>query len=406
MAGPLAGVKVLDFTFYLPGPFCVFILTDLGADTIKVERVTAKASGGPPDKSEEIKKAYDPRDRNKRSIALDLKSKEGKEIYMKLAAKSDVVVVEGRPGMPERLGLGYQDLSKINPRLIYCHISGFGYGGPMEQVPGFDPNYVALGAVQGQIGYGPQGIHVPTTESIAIGDMCGGSLHGAVAIISALYAREKTGKGQFIDTACADGVAYIQGMRHAPLWYSQHKKIRRGSRLPMVFECKDGKFILFAVAGEYWDKLCRAVGLEKFIPYVEDIQAFGLEDYRPDPVETRRKQREAVSALTSIFLGKTRAEWMPILIKADTCVTPVNEIDELFEDPQIIARKMVVELDHPTLGKIKQVGIPFKMSDTQPEIRSMAPLTGQNTAEILAELGYSKADIKKMKDNGFVKTSG
>ncbi len=109
MAGPLAGVKVLDFTFYLPGPFCVFILTDLGADTIKVERVTAKASGGPPDKSEEIKKAYDPRDRNKRSIALDLKSKEGKEIYLKLAAKSDVVVVEGRPGMPERLGLGYQD---------------------------------------------------------------------------------------------------------------------------------------------------------------------------------------------------------------------------------------------------------------------------------------------------------
>jgi len=139
MAGPLAGVKVLDFTFYLPGPFCVFILTDLGADTIKVERVTAKASGGPPDKSEEIKKAYDPRDRNKRSIALDLKSKEGKEIYMKLAAKSDVVVVEGRPGMPERLGLGYQDLSKINPRLIYCHISGFGYGGPWNRFPASTP---------------------------------------------------------------------------------------------------------------------------------------------------------------------------------------------------------------------------------------------------------------------------
>jgi crotonobetainyl-CoA:carnitine CoA-transferase CaiB-like acyl-CoA transferase len=126
----------------------------------------------------------------------------------------------------------------------------------------------------------------------------------------------------------------------------------------------------------------------------------------PDPVETRRKQREAVAALTGIFLGKTRAEWMPILMKADACVTPVNEIDELFDDPQIIARKMVVELDHPTLGKIKQVGIPFKMSGTQPEIRSMAPLTGQNTAEILAELGYSKTDIKKMKDAGFVKTSG
>ena len=186
MAGPLAGVKVLDFTFYLPGPFCVFILTDLGADTIKVERVTPKASGGPPDKSETIRKAYDPRDRNKRSIALDLKSKEGKEIYLKLAAKSDVVVAEGRPGMPERLGIGYEDIKKLNPKIIYCHISGFGYGGPMEQVPGFDPNYVALGAVQGQIGYGTDGIHVPTTESIAIGDMCGGSLHGAVAIVSAL----------------------------------------------------------------------------------------------------------------------------------------------------------------------------------------------------------------------------
>ena len=265
----------------------------------------------------------------------------------------------------------------------------------MEQVPGFDPNYVALGGVQGQIGYGTDGIHVPTTESIAIGDMCGGSLHGAVAIISALYAREKTGKGQFIDTACADGVAYIQGMRHAPLWYSQNKKIRRGSRLPMVFECKDGKFINFAIAGEYWEKLCRAVGLEKYIPYVQYIQAFGLEDYLPDPVEARRKEREAVAALTSIFLGKTSAEWLPILMKADTCVTPVNEIDELFDDPQIIARKMVVELDHPTLGKVKQVGIPFKMSETQPEIRSMAPLTGQNTEEILLELGYTKADYQE-----------
>jgi crotonobetainyl-CoA:carnitine CoA-transferase CaiB-like acyl-CoA transferase len=173
----------------------------------------------------------------------------------------------------------------------------------------------------------------------------------------------------------------------------------------MVFECKDGKFIMFAVAGEYWDKLCRAVGLEKYISYVQDIQAFGLEDYLPDPVESRRKQREAVAALTGIFLGKTRAEWMPILMKADTCVTPVNEIDELFEDPQIIARKMVLDIDHPTLGKVKQVGIPFKMSDTQPEFRHLGPLTGQNTEEILQELGYSKADIKKMKDAGQVKST-
>jgi crotonobetainyl-CoA:carnitine CoA-transferase CaiB-like acyl-CoA transferase len=168
----------------------------------------------------------------------------------------------------------------------------------------------------------------------------------------------------------------------------------------MVFECKDGKHIIFAVAGEYWEKLCRAVGLEKFISYVQDIQAFGLEDYMPDPVETRRKQREAVTALTSIFLGKTRAEWMPILMKADTCVTPVNEIDELFDDPQIIARKMVLDIDHPTLGKVKQVGIPFKMSETQPEFRHLGPLTGENTEDILLELGYTKANIKKMKDAG------
>jgi crotonobetainyl-CoA:carnitine CoA-transferase CaiB-like acyl-CoA transferase len=226
-----------------------------------------------------------------------------------------------------------------------------------------------------------------------------------VAIIAALYSRDKTGKGQFIDTACADGVAYIQGMRHAPLWYSQKKKIRRGSRLPMIFECKDGKFINFSVMGPYWEKLCRAVGLEKYIPDASIIQLIGLEDYLPDPVASRRKEREIVAALSNIFLGKTRAEWLPILIKADTCVSPVNEINELFEDPQIIARKMVVELDHPTLGKIKQVGIPFKMSETQPEIRSMAPLTGQNTEEILLELGYTKADIKKMKDAGQINTS-
>ena len=138
---------------------------------------------------------------------------------------------------------------------------------------------------------------------------------------------------------------------------------------------------------------------------VKFVQAAGLEDYLPDPVEARRKEREVVAALSSIFLGKTRAEWLPILMKADTCVTPVNEIDELFEDPQIIARKMVVELDHPTLGKVKQVGIPFKMSETQPEVRSMPPLTGQHTEEILLELGYTKADIKKMKDAGQVKTS-
>jgi crotonobetainyl-CoA:carnitine CoA-transferase CaiB-like acyl-CoA transferase len=403
MAGPLAGVKVLDFTTYLPGPFCVFILADLGADTIKVERTSPKEGSRPHGEAETLTKAWDPKDRNKRSISLDLKSKEGKEIFLKLAAQSDVLVVEGRPHMPDRLGLAYEDIKKINPKIIYCHISGFGFGGPYEQVAGFDPNYVAVGGVQGQIGYGTDGIHVPTTETMAIGDMCGGSLHGAIGIISALYSREKTGKGQFIDTACADGVAYIQGMRHAPLWYTQKKKIRRGSRLPMIFECKDGKFINFSIAGPYWEKLCRAIGMEKYIPDGPIVQSGGMEDYLPDPVAARRKEREIVGALTGVFLAKTRAEWLPLLMKADACVSPVNEIDELFDDPNIIARKMVVELDHPKVGKVKQVGIPFKMSETQPEFRSFAPLTGENTEEILHELGYTKAAIKKMMDAGLVK---
>jgi len=193
MAGPLAGVKVLDFTFYLPGPFCVFILTDLGADTIKVERVTPKASGGPPDKSETIRKAYDPRDRNKRSIALDLKSKEGKEIYLKLAAKSDVVVAEGRPVCRNGFGIGYEDIKKLNPKIIYCHISGFGYGGPMEQVPGFDPELCGF-----RRGAGPDRLTVPTASMSPPPNpshrryVPSGSSHGAVAIVVWLfYARER-----------------------------------------------------------------------------------------------------------------------------------------------------------------------------------------------------------------------
>jgi crotonobetainyl-CoA:carnitine CoA-transferase CaiB-like acyl-CoA transferase len=145
------------------------------------------------------------------------------------------------------------------------------------------------------------------------------------------------------------------------------------------------------------------VGLERYIPDASIIQLIGLEDYLPDPVAARRKEREIVASLTGIFLGKTRAEWLPILMKADTCVSPVNEIDEVFNDPQMIYRKMVLELNHPTLGKVKQVGIPFKMSETQPEVRSLAPLTGQHTEEILLELGYTKANIKKMKDAGLVK---
>lgn len=401
MRGPLEGVKVLDFSTYLPGPFCTAILTDLGATTIKVERVIPRGacvSWGP----DEVRRAYNSRERGKRSIALDLKSQAGKEIYLKLAAKSDVVVAEGRPKMPERLGLGYEDIERINPTVIYCHISGYGYGGPYEQVPGFDNNYVAVGGVLGHIGYGPGGIHVPTWESIAIGDMCGGGLQGAVAIIGALYAREKTGKGQFIDTACAAGTAYIQGMNNGPDWFSRRRKTRRGSILPMVFQCKDGKYINFAINGPYWEKLCRVVGLEQYISDRDIVNARYLDDDFPDTVAARRKQSEIVGMMTGIFLGKTRDEWLPILMKADTCVSPVNEIDEVFTDPQMLSRGMLLELDHPVLGKMKQVGIPFKMSETQPEVRSLAPLPGQHTEEILCELGYSRGCIERMTEAGII----
>ncbi|MFH1484872.1 MAG: CaiB/BaiF CoA-transferase family protein [Chloroflexota bacterium] len=385
----LEGVKVLDLSRMI-GPFCTMFLSDMGADVIKVEEPTVKWRSDEPGREGETR-AYRSVDRNKKSIALNLKDPEAQKVFLKLAETADVVVEDFRPGVTKRLGIDYEKLCKVNPRIIYCAISGYGQDGPYRLLAGHNTNYIAMAGVLG-ISCCPDG-H-PTPPGVPIGDYGGGSMQGVIGILMAIIAREKTGRGQFVDVSMLDGVIAWLGARHGPQYFATGKQPAPG-RLALIFETKDNKQICLSNAEPwFWERLCRLLGREELIPYYLYV--------RPYPEEGGEKQKEVLSALREVFLAKTRDEWFEVLSEADALVSPVYTFDEVFSDPQVLHRKMLLEFDNPPLGKVKQVGISLKLSDTPGEVKSLAPLRGQHTEEILLSLGYSKDDIGRLRESGAI----
>ncbi|MBX5445746.1 MAG: CoA transferase [Sphaerobacter sp.] len=395
MSGPFAGVRVLDLSRILSGPYCTMVLADYGAEVIKVERPGAgddTRHWGPPFIGGESG-YFLSINRNKKSITVDMSTPEGREIIYRLARTADVAIENFRPGTADRLGIGYERLRQENPSIIYCSISGFGQTGPYRDRPGYDALAQAMSGMMAITGE-PDG--PPMKHGMSIADI-GAGMWAVFAIAAALYHRERTGEGQAIDVSLLD--AQLSWLTYAAGNYFASGKNpgRYGSAHPNIvpyqpFATADG-YIMLAVGNDrLWQQFCQAAGR----PELADQPGFRTN------AERVTNRADVVATVGEIMAQRTTAEWMELLERAGIPAGPINTVEQILDDPHVLAREMVVTLQHPTAGEIKTVGIPAKLSDTPGTVRSAPPLLGQHTDEILAELGYDAAAIADLRERGIV----
>ena len=375
MTLPLEDIKILDVGTLTPGKYCTFILGDLGAEVTRVERPI-------PTDTPERDRLFDEDlilNRNKKSITLNLRSEDARQVFYQLSEKADVILESYRPGVTKRLGIDYETIEKTNPRIIYCSLSGYGQDGPYNQLPSFDIVFVAIGGLLALVG-GPN--EPPIVPSLYLSDTAAGLLT-TIGILTALVARERTGKGQYLDISMLDSAFSWLALAYGSQYPGQESPVLMGSSPGYnVYQTKDGKYLALGIGRQQsWESLCKALGKEDFI----DHQA-----------PKGEKREEIVSSLKQIFETKTREEWVSRLRALDIEIGPVNTPFEAFSDPQILHRQMVAEVNHPIKGKMKQVGIPMKFSETPADVRGAAPAIGQDTQEILQELGYTQARIEEL----------
>jgi crotonobetainyl-CoA:carnitine CoA-transferase CaiB-like acyl-CoA transferase len=378
----LEGIRILDLSRLLPGPFCTMVLADMGAEVIKIQSPTDPMGMLP---NQEKQQAYDFISRNKMSLTLNLKSSEAREIFLKLAGTSDVIMEAFRPGVTKRLGVDYETVSVLNPRIVYCSLTGFGQYGPYRDLPGHDPNYISIGGAAGITGDHEGN---PVIIRAALGDI-GSALHAVIGILCALMARSNTGEGQYVDVSMTDSV--LPFLSVSLLRYFMEGFIpKRGwpSTTINTWRTKDGKYLSTGlIEPHFWERFCRALGREDLIPHQ---RAKG------------DKLHEVYAAIEEAFLTRTRDEWFQIMKDADTCVSPVLELDEVVDDPQLLSRDMFPEYDHPTEGKVRQLGMPIKLSETPATFRSFAPKTGEHTNDILRGLGFTDQQIEELRNSGAI----
>jgi len=397
----LEGIKVLDFCRNAPGMFATTVLADLGADVLMIERPMDETraayeklvAGIDGEDDERRHAAFNALQRNKRSLALNLKRFEAQKIFQKLAETADVVVEGFRPGVMGRLGAGYEKVRSINPRAVYCSVSGYGQDGPYSQMAGHDINYISFAGALGLIG--PQDGR-PAIPLNLIADYAGGGLCGAVGILAALMAREKTGKGQYVDIAMSEGVLYMLSGLVSDLLSRGILAERGGNRLNggapyyNVYRTKDDKyFSIAAIEPWFWENLCRSVGLEDLLPYQD---------------ATGHKKAEVEQALTDTFSAKTRDEWFETLKDANISVGKVYSLEEALDDPHAQQRGMVLEIESSAIpeGKVRQVATSIHLSESPGQVRHLGSVTGQHTANVLEELGFDAAAVADLKQRQVV----
>lgn len=378
--GALFGLLVLDLSRLLPGPYCTMILADHGARVIAIEDRRFR--------DEEIFPATV--NRNKEHMTLNLKTAEGREIFYRLAAAADVVVEGFRPGVVQRLGVDYETVKKINPRIVYCAVTGYGQTGPLRDRAGHDVNYLAHAGVLDLIG---EADRPPAIPGVQIADMAGGGLNAAVGILLALLARGKSGRGQYIDISMTDGAASLLSLQ---LHFRQvdGRSPRRGdSRFSHRYACyntyetRDGRYIAIgAVENRFWQKLCVHFGVPEYAALQYD--------------EGRRK--EILAFVRSAIRKKNLAQWEEDLADIDACWAPVRTLDDVLQAPLFRERDMVMEIEGEEGGTTTLLGTPIKLSDTPGGIRTAPPVFGGNTRAILSEFGYSTEEIRELEEKGVV----
>jgi len=392
---PLEGLRVIDFTQAMAAPYCTMNLADLGADVIKLE---PPGEGEPTRHLGAVHKrghsaTFMTMNRGKRDLAVDLKQPEGVALVKRLVKTADVFVQNYRPGVAERLGLGYAALSEVNPRLIYCAVSGFGGTGPYAPRGGYD--LIAQG-MSGVISVTGDEDGAPAKSGVPLSDLAAG-LFSAYGILCALEYRERTGLGQLVDTSLLEAAMALTVWESTEYWVTGEAPKALGSahRLSAPYQAlkaANGYFTVGANNDRLFDGFCRAIG-----------RADLREDARFATGAGRRKHRKAlILEIEKTTVTEPRAFWLERLDKEGVPAGPINNYAEALADPQTLARKMVVNLIHPGAGPIKALGVPVKLSDTPGAVDKAAPILGQDTADILVELGYTEAERCDLEARGIV----
>jgi formyl-CoA transferase/CoA:oxalate CoA-transferase len=403
LTAPLDGIAVLDFSSVLSGPFCTMLLADLGADVLKIERpgegddtrrLLRYAGRGPDDED-----YFYAVNRNKRSVEIDLKCPEGLELARKLAQGADVLVENFRPGVADRLGLGWAELHRLNPALVYCSISGFGQSGPAAQRPGFDSVVQAFSGLMSTTGTPESG---PTRIGTNIGDLSV-SVYAAFGIVTALFAREKDGRGRWIDVSLFETMLALM-QSHLPAYFATGQDPARcgnsnPNRVPSnTYRAADGRYLQVAANDRQWPMLCDVLGA----PALASDPRFAAH-------AGRLQHRAAVDdELGRLFAGRGRAAWLEALEAAGIPAAPVNTLGEALADAQVAARDLLWSIEHPTSGTLRVLGTPLKLDDGEPyrPPRRRPPLLGEHTDEVLAErLGLGQSEIARLRERGAIGSS-
>jgi len=387
MQQALEGIRVLDLSRMLPGPYCSMMLGDLGAEVIKIEepKIGDPTRHSPP-MIEGQSAPFAQVNRNKKSIAIDLKQAAGRDIFLKLASTADCVLEQFRPGVVDRLGINYDAVAAVNPRIVYCSLTGFGQDGPHRERSGHDLNYLALSGV---LGLTTDERGKPVIPGVQVADLAGGMIAG-FAILAALLARERTGRGQYVDVSMFDVMLSMLPIPAANQF--------AGNALPVggkyvlsgaypfynVYETRDGKFMtLGALEPKFWANFCRKVGRE---------------DLTPRQFDSGEKRADLFEAVRAVFKTRAQAEWIELMLDADCCCEPVLSMAEAFDHAQTRARGMV----RASQGLTEQLGFSYKLSDTPPGEESSAPKLGEHTDGLLAALGISDDERDRLRQAGVI----
>lgn len=390
--GPLQGIRILDLTRLYPGPLGTMMMADMGADVIKIEDTNAPDyMRYYPPYLENESAGFLAVNRSKRSLAVNLRSEKGVEIFLKLLKTADVVIEQFRPGILEGLGIGYETAREVKPDIIYVSITGYGQNGPYADEAAHDINFIGYAGILASTGTPSSGPIIPAPQ---LGDVAGGAYMSIIACLSALWSREKTGRGQRVDVSMLDGVLPLMTLQMA---HYQATKLNMGpGELPLsggmacygAYRCADGKYIaLGLLEAKFWklfcDLACRPDWIDKHMVMGDESENL----------------RQEIAAL---FATRTREQWIAAAKDLDVCLTPVLDISELENDPHLQARQMIYEQTHPSCGKIKAVGVPLKFSETKARPAWPAPALGQDTKSILEEIGYAADEMEILHKAGVI----
>jgi crotonobetainyl-CoA:carnitine CoA-transferase CaiB-like acyl-CoA transferase len=393
MSGALAGVRVLDVTQVMAGPYCAMLLADLGANVVKIEPPSGDSTRQMPGAVGSDSPSFNAVNRGKRSVVLNLKAREGRAIFLRLAAASDILIENYRPGVMAALGLDYATVSALNARIIYASISGYGQTGPHAHKGGFD--LVAQGvsgimSITGEPGGAPVKAGVPLTD-------LGAGLFALVGILAALHAREQTGLGQHVDTSLVDAGVALSVWEATEFFSGRGVPAALGSAHRMnapyqAIRCADGYITIGAANERLFRRLCDVLGHPEWAAMPEFA----------DNASRVRNRAALAELIESVLRDRPCAHWLALFEANDFPCGPINDYAAVFADPQVQARGMVVNVDHPTLGTVQALGSPIKMSATPPDPSRRAPLLGEHTDEVLLQAGFSQDEIDRLRTDGAI----